>query len=120
TERRAEEPIVPLSLFRNRMVGIGAVTSFLTGTAMFGSLTFVPLLVQGAWGGTATEAGSIMTPFLLGWVVMAIVGGRLMLRVGYRPTVLTGLAILTISFIFLASFGRGTPRWMLLVDLGLM
>lgn len=119
-ERRAVEPIVPFSLFRNRMVAVGSITSFLTGIAMFGSITFVPLLVQGAMGGTATEAGSAITPLLLGWVLLAIVGGRLMLKVGYRPTVITGLALLTVSFAILSTFGRSTPRWMLLADMALM
>jgi EmrB/QacA subfamily drug resistance transporter len=120
TERRAREPIVPLSLFSNRVVAVGSVTSFLIGTAMFGAISFIPLFVQGSLGGTATEAGSVLTPFLLGWVLLAIVGGRLMLRVGYRPTVLAGLSILTVSFGILSFFGRGTPRWALLFDMGLM
>jgi EmrB/QacA subfamily drug resistance transporter len=119
-ERRAVEPIVPFSLFRNRMVAVGSITSFLTGIAMFGSITFVPLLVQGAMGGTATEAGSAITPLLLGWVLLAIIGGRLMLKVGYRPTVITGLALLTVSFAILSTFGRNTSRWMLLADMALM
>lgn len=120
TERRAAEPIVPFSLFRNRVVAIGSLTSFLIGTAMFGAISFIPLYVQGTLGGSATEAGSVLTPFLLGWVLLAVVGGRLMLKIGYRPTVLTGLVILTISFAILTTFGQGTPRWLLFVDMGMM
>ena len=41
----------------------------------------------------ATEAGALLTPFLLGWVVMSVVGGRLMFRIGYRPTILAGLIV---------------------------
>jgi MFS family permease len=51
---------------------------------------------------------------------MAIAGGRLMLKVGYRPTVLTGLTILTIGFLILLSFDQTTPRWLLLADMGLV
>ncbi|HWP44702.1 MAG TPA: MDR family MFS transporter, partial [Blastocatellia bacterium] len=119
-ERRASEPIVPFSLFRNRVVSIGSITGFLIGAAMFGAISFLPLYVQGTLGGTATDAGKVLTPFLLGWVLLAIIGGRLMLRVGYRPTVLAGLAILTVSFVILSLFNEATPRWMLLADVGLM
>jgi MFS family permease len=119
-ERRAADPIVPFSLFRNRVVAVGSMTSFMVGAAMFGALSFIPLFVQGAMGGSATEAGILLTPFLLGWVVMAVVGGRLMLSIGYRPTVLAGLAVLIISFGFLAMFDRTTPRWALLTDMALM
>ena len=119
-EGRASDPIVPFSLFRNRVVAVGSITSFMVGAAMFGALSFIPLFVQGAMGGSATEAGVLLTPFLLGWVVMAVVGGRLMLTIGYRPTVLAGLTVLIISFGFLATFGRATPRWQLLTDMALM
>ena len=119
-ERRAQDPIVPFSLFRNRIVAVGAITSFLVGTAMFGAISFIPLFVQGAFGSTATEAGYALMPLLFGWVLFAVVGGRLMLRVGYRPTVLAGLALLTISFAILSTFGTGTPRWQLFVDMAVM
>jgi EmrB/QacA subfamily drug resistance transporter len=119
-ERRAVDPIVPFSLFRNRVVAVGSVTGFMIGASMFGALSFIPLFVQGAMGGTATEAGLLLTPFLLGWVVMAVIGGRLMLKIGYRPTVLAGLTVQVISFAVLAMFGRSTPRWELLADMALM
>jgi len=119
-ERKAIDPIVPFSLFRNRVVAVGSITSFMVGAAMFGALSFIPLFVQGAMGGSATEAGILLTPFLLGWVVMAVVGGRLMLSIGYRPTVLAGLTVLIVSFAFLAMFGRTTPRWELLTDMAMM
>ncbi len=120
TERRAVEPIVPLTLFRNPMVGIGSITNFLIGTAMFGSLAFIPLFVQGTRGGTPTEAGQVLTPFLLAWVTMAIIGGKLMLRFGYRPTVLSGLAVLLIGFVWITTFDSHTPIGLLLVAMGMM
>ena len=120
TERRAREPIVPLSLFRNRIITVGCVIAFFVGAAMFGALSFIPLFVQGTLGGTATEAGVLLTPFLLGWVIMSVVGGRMMFRVGYRPTVLAGLTVLLVSFTFLTRFGQATPRWQLIVDVAAM
>jgi EmrB/QacA subfamily drug resistance transporter len=120
TERTAAEPIMPLSIFRNRIVAYGSLTGFLVGTAMFGALTFIPLFVQGTLGGSATEAGAILTPLLLGWVILAIIGGRLMLRIGYRPTILIGLIFVFISFVILSRITQFTPRWVLLADIGLM
>jgi len=116
TEKRAAEPIVPLSLFRNRIIAVGSITAFMVGAAMFGALSFVPLFVQGTMGGTATEAGALLTPFLLGWVTMSVVGGRLMFRVGYRPTILAGLFVLLMSFVVFTTFGQTTPRSWLLAD----
>ena len=98
-ERRAAEPIVPLRLFRNRMVLAAVVTRFLAGMAMFGALSFVPLFLQSVTGASATRAGLVLTPFVLGWVVMSVVSARLVLRVGYRTVVVIGMASLTAAFL---------------------
>ncbi len=116
-ERRAPDPIVPLGLFRNRVVSVAVAAGFLAGVAMFGAISFVPLFAQGALGSTATEAGSLLTPLMLSWVGLSIVGGRLLLKVGYRPTTLAGLFILTLGFALLSSYQRTTPRAWLYVDL---
>ena len=100
-ERRAQEPIVPLRLFRNRMVRAAVTTGFLSGMAMFGTLSFVPLFLQGVANASATRAGLVLTPFVLGWVTMSIVSARLVLKVGYRPVVTAGMISLTISFLML-------------------
>jgi len=98
-ERSAAEPIVPLRLFRSRMVLAAVVTRFLAGMAMFGALSFVPLFLQTVTGASATRAGVVLTPFVLGWVVMSVVSARLVLRVGYRTVVLIGMASLTVAFL---------------------
>ncbi|HEY7911265.1 MAG TPA: MDR family MFS transporter [Blastocatellia bacterium] len=120
TERRAPEPIVPFSLFKNRMMTVGAVIGFLLGAAMFGALSFIPLFVQGVLSGTATEAGILLTPFLLGWVIMAVIGGQLMFRIGYRVTIISGLFVLAASSLWLTYFSRATPRSWLITDMALM
>jgi EmrB/QacA subfamily drug resistance transporter len=117
TEKRASDPIVPFSLFRNRIIAVGSITAFMVGAAMFGALSFIPLFVQGTLGGTATEAGALLTPFLLGWVTMSVVGGRLMFLIGYRPTILSGLTVLVSSFGVLATFGANTSRAWLIGDI---
>jgi EmrB/QacA subfamily drug resistance transporter len=119
-ERRARDPIVPLELFRNRVVAVSVTAGFLAGVSMFGVISFVPLFAQGALGSTATEAGSLLTPLMLSWVGLSVVGGRLLLKVGYRPTTLAGLLILTLGFAMLSSYQRTTPRVWLYVDLVLI
>jgi EmrB/QacA subfamily drug resistance transporter len=101
-ERRAAEPIVPLRLFRHRMVVAAVTTGFLSGMAMFGALSFVPLFLQNVAHHSATGAGLVLTPFVLGWVTMSIVSARLVLRIGYRVVVLTGMVCLTVSFLLLS------------------
>ena len=119
-EMRAKDPIIPFELFRNQTVAIAVLAGFLGGIAMFGAISFIPLFAQGALGFTATEAGSLLTPLMLTWVTMSVVGGRLMLRLGYRSITVFGFAVLTIGFVMLALFGRATTRVWLYVDLMLI
>ena len=100
-ESRVPEPIVPLSLFSNAIFRAATVNGLLAGMALFGSISFIPLYVQGVMGGSATQAGSVLTPILLGWVTFAAIGGRLLLRVGYRSTVIAGMILLATGFFFL-------------------
>jgi EmrB/QacA subfamily drug resistance transporter len=101
-ERRAPHPILPLDLFRHRVVSYSLVVVFMTGMAMFGAIAFVPLFVQGVLGGTATQAGQVLTPLFLGWVLTSIVSARLTVRIGYRPVAVSGVAFMCASFAWLA------------------
>jgi EmrB/QacA subfamily drug resistance transporter len=116
-EHRAADPIIPFQLFRNRVVSVSITAGFLGGVAMFGAISFVPLFAQGALGASATEAGSLLTPLMLSWVGMSIVGGRLLLKIGYRTTAIVGFIFLTLGFVFLSLFERDTMRLWLYVDL---
>jgi EmrB/QacA subfamily drug resistance transporter len=119
-ERRSPEPIVPLDLFADRLVAAVTVSGFLVGVAMFGAISYVPLFVQAALGGTAAEAGEALSPLLLGWVTMSIVTGRVLPRVGYRTMILGGLVLVTLGFVGLLQITHESPRLLLLMDLGLM
>ncbi len=119
-EKRVKDPVVPLDLFRNRVVAVAVGVGFLAGIAMFAAITFVPLLAQGVLGATATEAGSFLTPLMLSWVLASIIGGRLLIRLGSRVLVFTGLSSMLAGFIALATFTRHTPRMVLMGELVLI
>lgn len=101
-ERRAAEPIVPLRLFSNRIVVAAVTTGFLAGMAMFGAISFVPLFMQSVVGTSATRAGFVLTPFVLGWVTFSVTSARLVLRIGYRIVVVAGMGCLVGAFLLLA------------------
>lgn len=119
-ERRAADPVVPFKLFRNRVVTVSVIAGFLAGVSMFGAISYVPLFAQGALGATATQAGSLLTPLMLSWVGMSVISGRLLLKIGYRPTTIAGFALLTLGFVFLSTFQREMARVWLYVDLVLI
>jgi MFS family permease len=89
------------------------VIVFMTGMAMFGAIAFVPLFVQAVLGGTATEAGQVLTPLFLGWVLTSIVSARLTVRIGYRPVSVAGVALLCAAFVALAMLDTDVTLTML-------
>lgn len=102
-ERRAAEPVLPLSLFRSRTVAVGTVIVFLTGLAMFGVISFVPLFVQGALGKSATRSGSVTMPMMIAMVITSIIAGQVVSRTGrYKWQTFIGMGFVATG-IFLLS-----------------
>ena len=116
-ELRVSDPIIPFKLFENKTVFVAVIAGFLGGIAMFGAISFIPLFAQGALGMTATEAGSLLTPLMLSWVTMSVVGGRLLLKVGYRTITITGFIVLTAGFTLLSMFPRDASHLRLYLNL---
>jgi EmrB/QacA subfamily drug resistance transporter len=115
-ERRVAEPMVPLRLFGVRMVLAASVTGFLAGMAMFGAISFVPLFLQSVSGMSATAAGVVLIPFVLGWVAMSIVSARLVLRIGYRTVVAAGMVCLTLAFLLLSRWSESLTQGIAMRD----
>jgi len=113
-ERRSEEPLLPMELFRNKTFTGATVNAFLSGIVMFGLLSFIPLFVQGVQGTGATEAGSVLTPLLVGWVITSAIGGRLLLRFTFRQVMFTGMALMLTGYLLLDSMDADTTRWVIL------
>src|SRR5262249_43487385 len=67
----------------------------LVGAAMFGTISFVPLFVQGVIGTSATSSGVVLTPLMLGAVITSFLSGQVVSHTGrYRPNTLRGPSIL--------------------------
>jgi len=119
-ERRAADPVLPLPLFRDRLFSTATAHGILTGWALFGSISFIPLFVQAVLGTTATQAGITITPMLLGWVTASIIGTRLMLTVGYRKLGLIGTASFTVGAFLMSQAGMNTSQSSLMAFVSLM
>src|SRR5581483_7283539 len=101
-ERRAAEPILPLSLFRNRIFVVSSAVGFIIGIALFGALTFLPLFLQVVRGRNPTSSGLQLTPMMAGLLVTSIVGGQIISRTGrYRPFPIAGTAVATVGMALL-------------------
>ncbi|MFT3890688.1 MAG: hypothetical protein QM730_03570 [Anaerolineales bacterium] len=109
-ESCAADPILPLHLFREKLFAVSVTHGVLTGWAMFGSISFIPLFVQSVLGTSATQAGITISPMLLGWVMASIIGTRLLLKVGYRSLAILGTSLLVIGSFFMSRVDANTSQ----------
>src|SRR4051795_6548214 len=73
-ESRAEEPILPLSLFRNHTFALTSAIGFIVGFALFGAITYLPLYLQVTKGSSPTVSGLQLTPPRAGGSTTALSG----------------------------------------------
>jgi EmrB/QacA subfamily drug resistance transporter len=105
-EQHAIDPVLPLSLFKVRAFTVSVATVFLTAVAMFGSIIFLPLFAQQVVGFSATYAGLILTPLMLGLVVMSAITGQIVSRTGrYRYLTIAGLAVVCLGMYLFSGLG---------------
>lgn len=108
-EARAADPVLPLSLFRNRVFVVASVVTLVSGIAMFGTITFMPMYLQGVLGASATNSGIVTSPMMLGMVVASAIAGQVTSRTGrYRVLVLAGSAVLVGGMFMLSTFSPDT------------
>jgi len=111
-ERRADEPVLPLSLFRNRTFASTSAVGFIVGFALFGAVTFLPLYLQITKGSSATRSGLELTPLVGGLLVTSILSGNLITRWGrYRPFPIAGTALMAVGLFLLSRLHVDTPTW---------
>ena len=117
-ERRAEEPILPLGLFRNNTFLVVNSVGFMVGVAMFGTITFIPLYLQVVQGVSPAVSGLFLTPMMAGLIASSTGAGQVMARTGrYKimPTLSTGL--LALAMVSLSTLSEGSPLWLVAVSM---
>jgi EmrB/QacA subfamily drug resistance transporter len=113
-ERRAQEPIIPLSMLKLDVVSTVVPMMFLVGAIIFGANTFMPLYLQGVTGVSATNSGLLLAPLAVAVAVTAIITGRITARTGKYKLWLPMGALFSIGGLIMVSF-LGTTRGYLYV-----
>jgi EmrB/QacA subfamily drug resistance transporter len=124
-EVHTEEPLLPMGLFRNRIFAVSAVVTFLTGIGMFGSLSYIPLFVQGVIGTSATNSGLVTMPMMIAMAIASAIAGQIMSRLGhYRILGVVGLTVMVAGMYLLAQMDASSStfiarRNMVILGIGL-
>jgi EmrB/QacA subfamily drug resistance transporter len=116
-ERRAREPILPLSLFRNRTFAIAAGVGLIVGLSLFGSVTYLPIYLQVVKAESPTASGLQLMPMMLGMLVTSVMSGRIISRWGrYKIFPMTGTALMTIGLLLLSRLSAELSVWQISLD----
>lgn len=112
-QARVAEPILPLDVVRYPVMSRTLGVVFLIGFSMFGVIAFVPLFVQSVLGGTATQAGQVLTPLFMGWVLMSVLSAKATVKLGYRTVSRVGGVAIVLGAGGLALLSAESTRTML-------
>jgi EmrB/QacA subfamily drug resistance transporter len=111
-ERRVEEPAMPLRLFRIRTLWLSCVILAIVGLAMFGAIAYLPTFLQIANGASASNAGLLLVPLMIGVFGSSIVAGQIISRTGrYRLFPILGTGIAAVGMYLLSTLGTESSRF---------
>ncbi|RLK52612.1 MDR family MFS transporter [Microbacterium telephonicum] len=105
-----KEPIVPMTLFKNRTFTLSVLASIAIGVSMFATSVFLAQYFQLARGATPTESGLMTIPMIVGQMGASIIIGQLVSRFGkWKGWMLTGSVLTLIGVSLMATLRYDTP-----------
>ncbi|WP_456275674.1 MDR family MFS transporter [Bacillus sp. AK128] len=111
-EKRAKDPMMPFSIWRERSILIANLASLTTGVMLIGISSFLPAFVQGVMERSPIVAGFTLTTMSIGWPIAATIAGRLLLKIGFRTTsIIGGVSLILGSIIFIMMTPASGPLW---------
>jgi EmrB/QacA subfamily drug resistance transporter len=99
-EKRAPEPLMPLGIWKNRLIAVSNIASLTTGAILIGVSSFLPTFVQGVMKQPPIVAGFTLATMSIGWPIASTFAGRMYLKIGFRTTAIFGGVSLLIGALF--------------------
>ncbi|MFT4471576.1 MDR family MFS transporter [Arthrobacter sulfonylureivorans] len=113
-EARADDPIIPLSLFRNPVFVNATAIGFTLGIGMFAAIAFVPTFLQMSSGTSAAASGLLMLPMMAGMMGTSIWSGLAITKSGkYKAFPIAGTVTTAIALLALTTLSADTPIWLI-------
>ena len=109
-ESKAASPVMPLHIYRNRVVSASVVLTVLASFCLYGTVLFTPLFFQSVQGVSATGSGGLLAALGGGVVLGAVGSGQLLPRLGnnYRWAGLIGGCLMSVGIWLLSLMSAGT------------
>lgn len=114
-ETRASEPIISFSMFKRRLFAATNAVALLYGSAFIISTVYLPIFIQGVYGGSAANSGMLLTPMMLASVCGSQLGGMLTTKMSFRRIMLVSAVFFVPGLFLLSTLSTDVPRWLLTV-----
>ncbi|GLY11662.1 MDR family MFS transporter [Pseudobacillus badius] len=114
-ETKAQEPIISFWMFKRRLFATSQILAFLYGGTFIILAVFIPIFVQAVYGGSAKNAGLILTPMMLGSVAGSAMGGIFQTKTSYRNLMVISVISYFIGMFLLGNMTPDTARWTLTI-----
>lgn len=112
-ELRAKEPVISFGMFRNRLYSTSSILALFYGSTFIVATVYIPIFVQGVFGGSATNSGIILMPMMIGSVVSSMLGGMLSSKLSYRTIMVVSIISFVGGIFALSTLTTDTPRYLL-------
>lgn len=120
-EARSKVALIPMRMFRSWPVVNAAGLGLVIGAGLFSVVAYLPSYVQMAYSTSASAAGMILLPLVLGMMVSSNLSGWIVTRTGrYKVFPLAGSALATAAAVCLSLGGPGTPLPVVAVLVGVL
>jgi EmrB/QacA subfamily drug resistance transporter len=120
-ERKTAEPIIPLSLFRDRNFNLTTIAGLLTGVAMFGAIGYLPTYLQMTFSADATQAGLLMIPMMGALLITSVGTGVLVSKYGrYKWMPIVGSLLVALGMGLLGTLTPDTSLWLFCLYIAIM
>lgn len=117
-ESRADDPIIPLSLFRNPIFVNATAIGLTLGLGMFAAIAFLPTFLQMSSGTSAAVSGLLLLPMMVGMMGTSIWSGLAISKSGrYRAYPIVGTLLTAASMLAFTTLTASTPIWLICVFL---
>ena len=108
-ESRAAEPMMPLSIFKIRVLNVVNISGFLAFSITTGMTIYAPIWIQSVLGHSATSSGFTVMPMSLAWPLASVIVGRIMYRAGIKASVVFGSAVVLAASGWLVALDVSSP-----------
>ena len=111
-ETRAADPILPLSLLRNRTFAIACTVTLIINVSLLGSVTYLPIYLQVVKGQNPSASGLQLLPMMIGMIITSFASGQMISRWGHlKPFPIAGTAVMAVGLVMLSRLTSASPIW---------